>query len=136
MIALLVAFAAGWAVARAPFATKINKGLVNAFSQVGQNLFGEAVFDAVTVPPNPTFPQGAVQMDVALDTQIPVALGVFTPVDPCRKLMQIEVQGGNVVIAVDGNFAPDGFDTQIEFKPLQAFAPTVERCLAPPTVDQ
>lgn len=31
---------------------------MHAFSSVGQNLFGEAVFDAVTVPPNPIFPQG------------------------------------------------------------------------------
>jgi hypothetical protein len=45
-----VAFASGWAFAStAPYATRINTGLVNAFSQVGQNLFGEAVFDAVVV---------------------------------------------------------------------------------------
>ncbi len=137
VLALLVAFAAGWAFAGAPFATRINNGLVNAFSSVGQNLFGEAVFDAVTVPPNPVFPQGAVQVDVALDTQIPAALGVFSPVDPCRKFVQIEVLDGDVIIAVDGDVAPDGFETEIVFKSLEDFAPTVERCLAqPPVVDQ
>jgi hypothetical protein len=49
-LVLLLAFASGWAFASgAQFASKINTGLVNAFSQVGQNLFGEAVFDAVVV---------------------------------------------------------------------------------------
>ena len=134
--ALLVGFTAGWASAAAPFATKINTGLVQAFSAVGQNLFGEAVFDAVAVPPNPTvppnpvFPQGYVQMDVALDTQIPAVLGVFAPVDPCRKLVQLEVQNGAVTIAVD-----ELTDPNIVTRDLTAFPPAVDRCTAPPVVD-
>ena len=61
-----------------------NTGLVNAFSQVGQNLFGEAVFDAVVVPPNPVTPAAA-QIDVALDSQIPAALGEFVSPNPARR---------------------------------------------------
>lgn len=137
-LALAMAFAAGWASASAPFATRINTGLVNAFSSVGQNLFGEAVFDAVAVPPNPVLPQGAVQLDVALDAQIPVAMGVFVPpnpiapVDPCRKFVQLEVQDGNVVVAVDPDAAPHGFSAAVEFKSLAAFAPQLDRCGVPP----
>lgn len=137
-VALVMAFAAGWASASAPFATRINTGLVNAFSSVGQNLFGEAVFSAVTVPPNPVLPQGAVQLDVALDAQIPVAMGVFvppnpiTPTDPCRKFVQLEVQDGSVVVAVDPDAAPAGFSGAVEFKSLAAFAPSLDRCAAPP----
>jgi hypothetical protein len=140
-LTLVMAFAGGWASASAPFAAEINTGLVNAFSSVGQNLLGEAVFDAVAVPPNPTLPQGAVQLDVALDAQIPVAMGVFVPPnpttpDPCRKFVQLEVQDGNVVVAVDPDAAPDGFSTAVEFKSLAAFAPRVDRCAAPlPTQD-
>lgn len=141
-LTLVMAFAGGWASASAPFAARINTGLVNAFSSVGQNLLGEAVFDAVAVPPNPTLPQGAVQLDVALDAQIPVAMGVFVPpnpvapIDPCRKFVQLEVQDGNVVVAVDPDAAPDGFSTAVEFKSLAAFAPSVDRCAAPlPTQD-
>lgn len=82
-------FASGWAFASgAPFATRINTGLVNAFSQVGQNLFGEAVFDAVVVPPNPITP-AAVQVDVALDSQIPATLGVFVPPNPCNRSTRV-----------------------------------------------
>jgi hypothetical protein len=56
-----LAFASGWAFASAaPFATRINPGLVNAFSQVGQNLFGEAVFDAVVRPAPPPISEAAV----------------------------------------------------------------------------
>jgi hypothetical protein len=97
-----LAFASSWAFARAaPFASKINAGLANAFSEVGQNLFGDAVFDAVVVPPNPVTP-ASVQIDVALDSQIPATLGVFvppnpvTPTDPCRKFVQLELSGGQL----------------------------------------
>lgn len=133
--ALSIAFAAGWASASAPFATRINTGLVNAFSSVGQNLFGEAVFDTVTVPPNPVFPQGAVQIDVALDTQIPALLGVFLPVDPCRKFVQLEVQDGNLSIAVDFDALPEGVVAEISETSLAAFPPAVDRCTAPPVGD-
>ena len=109
-------------------------GLVNAFSSVGQNLFGAAVFDAATVPPNPVLPQGAVQMDVALDTRIPTFLGVFQPIDPCHKFVQLEVQDGNVTIAVDFAHLPDGVAGHIVDKSLEEFPPSVDRCTAP-TVD-
>jgi hypothetical protein len=137
-LTIVMAFAGGWASASAPFATRINTGLVSAFSSVGQNLFGEAVFDAATVPPNPVLPQGAVQVDVALDTQIPVAMGVFvppnptSPVDLCRKFVQLEVQDGHVVVAVDPDAAPQGFSAAVELKSLAAFAPRLDRCAAPP----
>jgi hypothetical protein len=141
-LAIAFAFAAGWASASAPLATRINTGLVNAFGSVGQSLFGSAVFDAVAVPPNPVSPEGAVQLDLAVDSQIPVAMGVFVPpnpiapTDPCRKFVQLEVQDGNVVVAVDPDAAPDGFPTVVEFKSLAAFAPRVDRCAAPPpTID-
>lgn len=135
LAALLIAFGAGWASASAPFATRINAGLVQAFSSVGQNLLGEAVFDAVAVPPNPTLPLGAVQMDVALDTQVPTLLGVFSPVDPCRKLVHLRVQDGTVAIAVDSQAFADGLVGDIELTSLAAFPPAVNRCTATPPVD-
>jgi hypothetical protein len=132
-----LAFASGWAFASAaPFASKINAGLANAFSEVGQNLFGDAVFDAVVVPPNPVTP-ASVQIDVALDSQIPATLGVFVPpnpvapVDPCRKFVQLELSGGELAIAVDPDAAPANFIPEIQFKPLGASAPTgIDRCVA------
>jgi hypothetical protein len=131
-----LAFASGWAFASAaPVATKVNAGLVNAFSEVGQNLFGEAVFDAVVKPtPPPISP--AVQIDVALDSQIPTMLGVFvppnpiTPTDPCRKFVQLELSGGQVAIAVDPDAGPANFIPEIQFKDLSASAPTgIDRCV-------
>jgi hypothetical protein len=133
--AVFLAFAAGWTSAGTLFATRINSGLVNAFSSVGQNLFGEAAFGAVTVPPNPILPQGAVQIDVALDTKIPTLVGVFSPLDPCRRFAQLEVQGDTLIMAVDFDAVPDGINTQIVPKSLADIPPAVDRCLAPPTVD-
>lgn len=46
LLALAAAFAAGHVSAGIQFATSINKGLVNAFSSVGQNLFGEVAFES------------------------------------------------------------------------------------------
>ncbi len=47
-LALICAFAAGWVAAGQAFATKVNFGLLNALNHVGGNLFGDAVFEAVT----------------------------------------------------------------------------------------
>ena len=63
------------------------------------------VSGAVAVPPNPVLPQGAIQMDIAIGSQIPALLGVFAPVDPCRRFAQLEVQGGTVTIAVGDTFS-------------------------------
>ena len=134
MLVVMMAFFSGWAVASTAFATRINAGLVTAFSSVGQNLFGEAAFGAVVVPPNPTLPQGGVQLDVALDTQIATNVGVFVPpnpvapVDPCRRFAQMEVQGGNVVLSVDPDAMPHGFNTTVQFKSLAALRPALNRC--------
>jgi hypothetical protein len=64
-LALALSFVGGHVSAGTQFATSINKGLVNAFSSVGQNLFGEAAFESRFVPPNPTFPAGSVQLFLA-----------------------------------------------------------------------
>lgn len=132
---ILVAFVAGWTTAATQFATSINSGLVQAFNSVGQNLFGAAVFSAVTVPPNPTLPQGAVQLDFAIDSQIPTQIGVFSPLDPCRRFAQLEVQGDTLTIAVDYEALPEGFTGEIVAKPLAAPPPAVNRCISSPTVD-
>jgi len=134
MLVVVMAFFSGWAVASTAFATRINTGLVTAFSSVGQNLFGDAAFAAVVVPPNPVQPQGGVQLDVALDTQIATNIGVFVPPnptqpgDPCRRFAQMEVQDGNVVLSVDPDAMPHGFNTTVQFKSLAALAPAVNRC--------
>ena len=65
---LVLSFIAGQVSAGSQFASFINKRLVNAFSSVGQNLFGEAAFETAFVPPNPTQPfQIVVDPDVAPD---------------------------------------------------------------------
>jgi hypothetical protein len=134
MLVIVMAFFSGWAVASTAFATHINAGLVAAFSSVGQNLFGDAAFAAVVVPPNPVQPQGGVQLDVALDTQIATNIGVFVPPNPtaptdlCRRFAQMEVQDGNVVLSVDPDAMPHGFNTTVQFKSLAALAPAVNRC--------
>ena len=133
--AVAVAFAAGWATAGTLYATRINAGLVQAFNSVGQDLFGEAVFGAAMVPPNPVLPQGAVQIDIAIDSKVPALAGVFAPVDPCRRFAQLEVQGETLTIAVDYQALPEGFVAEIVEKSLADRPPAVNRCSAPPTVD-
>jgi hypothetical protein len=74
---------------------------------VGQNLLGEAAFDAVVVPPNP-----------------------IQPTDPCRKFVQPALSGGELALAVDSDAAPANFIPEIQFKSLGAFAPMgIDRCL-------
>jgi hypothetical protein len=142
VLALAVSFLAGRVSAGVQFATSINKGLVNAFSSVGQNLFGDAAFDAVAVPPNPTLPAGSVQLYVADDVKLNTSLNVFTssasPTDPCRTAMQIRsipqpppIKSFEIV--VDPDVAPDA---QIVFESLAAYKPSLERCVSPGGVDQ
>jgi hypothetical protein len=140
MLAVAVlAFAAGWTSAGTLFATRVNTGLVQAFNSVGQNLFGEAAFGAVVVPPNPTVPPNpivpGVQMDVALNTQIPTFVGVLSPLDPCRRFAQLEIQGDTLTMAVDFQAAPAGFIAEIVERSLDTIPPAVNQCVAPPVVD-
>jgi hypothetical protein len=141
-LVLVGTFTAGWVAAHTTFATRINRGLVNAFNSVGQNLFGSAVFGARVVPPNPTFPTSTVQLDFADDTRIPVVLNAFAPpsplipTDPCRTYVQVAIGDGGVTVAVDLDAAPEGFSAELEFRSLAAFTPSPARCPAGPiTVD-
>jgi hypothetical protein len=120
---------------------------VNAFSSVGQNLFGEAAFESAFVPPNPIFPAGSVQLYLAEDTKLATGLNVFVPpnpivpTDPCRAALQIRVfpQPPPILpalqIVVDPDVAPDGFDTEIVFESLADYRPSLARCEAAPSVD-
>lgn len=128
-----IAFAAGLVSARTPFATKINSGLVNAFSSVGENLFGSTVFAARVHPPNPIYPIGAVQLDMADDTQVPIVLNVFAPTDPCRSYLQIAIKGGGVVeIVADYSAVPEGFVFDIPDADLSGLPISSARCTTPP----
>lgn len=90
-------FATGYAAATVlSFATSINFGLVQALDSVGKNLFGSQVFSARALPPNPVFPAGAVQLDVAGDTRIGASVGVFLPPNPvtpnaCTRIAAIDI---------------------------------------------
>jgi hypothetical protein len=92
-----VLFAAGYVAATVlSFTTSINLGLVQAVDSVGKNLFGSEVFGARAVPPNPIFPAGAVQLDVAADSRIATSVGLFFPNDPvtptaCTRIAAIDV---------------------------------------------
>jgi hypothetical protein len=147
-LALLSAFVAGNVTAGALFATSINKGLVNAFSSVGENLFGAAAFEASFVPPNPVYPNGSVQLYLAQDVRLGTGVNVFappsaTPTDPCRSGLQIRVVPPNptvppnpiqpVEIVVD----PDVFgdDIGIVYESLADYRPSLARCQASCGVD-
>jgi hypothetical protein len=75
-----------------PFQTSVNAGLVNALDSIGRNVLGDAVFRAY--PPSPATPQDPWRIDIAADTLIPTAVGVFWPGDPvnpgvCHRVVQI-----------------------------------------------
>jgi hypothetical protein len=146
VLALLVSFLAGQVSAGTEFASFINKGLVNAFSSVGQNLFGEAAFESRFVPPTPTFPAGSVQMFVAEDVKLGTGLNVFVPpsaipVDPCRAAIQIRMGNGpppimpfQIVVDPDvvgdvGSFLEDA----VVEESLAGYRPSLARCEEPPT---
>src|SRR3974390_3358685 len=64
---LLPGFFAGVVAGNTLFASSLNGGLLNAFTSVGQNLFGEGAFGASAIPGNPVAPSGGVQMDISRD---------------------------------------------------------------------
>jgi hypothetical protein len=75
-----------------PFQTSVNTGLVNALDSIGRNVLGDAVFRAY--PPSPAFPVDPMRIDIAADTLIPTAVGVFYPGQPinpgvCHWVVQI-----------------------------------------------
>lgn len=139
VLALVVSFLAGRVSAGVQFATTINKGLVNAFSSVGQNLFGEAAFEARAYPPDPIFPAGSVQLFVAQDVQLGTGINVFTPsaipVDPCRTGLQIRAVPPNPVRPFQIVVDPAVADAEIVYESLEAYRPSLARCVAPGGVD-
>jgi hypothetical protein len=112
-------FVAGVVSGRTLFATSVNSGLVNAFSSVGQNLFGEAAFGASLYPPTPVAPNGGVQTDVSSATQVPVAMNVFIPGnpiipgDPCKRFAQITIGPNGGTVAIDSTVAPANFSLEV-----------------------
>ena len=130
-------FSAGWVLAAtAPFATSINLGLIQALDSVGKNLFGSAAFGVSAVPGNPVFPAGNVQIDLASDSRISTAIGVFIPGNPvvgnpCRRIAQLELRPPSVasdepglVLAYDPQYAPP----LVVARTLGSSVPNVARC--------
>ncbi len=111
------AFSAGWVTAANHEDGRLNKGLVKALGQVGQNLFGDRNFGTSIVggqPPDDNSPAPqVVQIDIAgatpPDDSIPVYLNVFQPPEPvsptpmCVAAAQIAVtsEGVRVIINPD-----------------------------------
>jgi hypothetical protein len=133
------AFAAGYVVGGSEFATQVNPGLVQALDSVGKNLFGSAVF-GVFLPQEPAVPTDPWRIDIAENTQIPVALSVFVPPNPiipndtCHAYLKVELSGGAALVKYDPFFAPDGF--QMQAADLSAIVPNTSQCPAPlPTGD-
>ncbi len=136
-------FSAGWVLAAvAPFATSINTGLIQALDSVGKNLYGSAAFGVSAVPGNPVMPAGRVQIDLASDSRISTAIGLFIPGnpvipnDPCRRIAQLEVgpasvsaEGPSVTIAYDPQFNPPN----LVARTLNISVPNVARCPASAT---
>lgn len=93
-VALLGAFAGGWAFAGTLVATEIDTGLLQAFNSVGQNLFGSAVF-GVEAPPNPIPPGTPVQLYFTDKPAIPVEINVLYPPNyppsPCRVYARLRI---------------------------------------------
>ncbi|MBM4382142.1 MAG: hypothetical protein FJ091_02115 [Deltaproteobacteria bacterium] len=137
-LALIAAFVAGQVSAGTQFATSINKGLVNAFSSVGQNLFGEAAFESRFVPPNPIFPAGSVQLFMASDVELATGMNVFvppnptTPGDPCRVAIQIRSVPTNseapLQVVIDPDVMPGGSDVDLVYDTLASYRPSLARC--------
>ena len=136
-------FCAGWVFAAVvPVATSINLGLVQAFDSVGKNLFGSAAFGVAAVPGNPIFPAGNVQIDLASDSRVGTAIGLFIPgnpvipADPCRRIAQLELrpasvatEGPTLLLAYEPQF---GVPTMVA-RSLVGSAPNVARCNASAT---
>ena len=111
-------------------------GLVQALDSVGKNLFGSAAFGVSAVPGNPVFPAGNVQIDLASDSRISTAIGVFIPGNPvvgnpCRRIAQLELRPPSVasdepglVLAYDPQYAPP----LVVARTLGSSVPNVARC--------
>jgi hypothetical protein len=136
LLLVIASFVSGAVSAGALFATSINKGLVEAFSSVGQNLFGEAAFETRFVQPNPVHPAGSVQLFLAQDVQLGTGLNVFVPpnpvqpTDPCRVAIQLRAVPPNPVEPVQIVVDPDvmGDDVAIVYESLAAYRPSLARC--------
>lgn len=121
-------FAAGYlsAIAGAPYATALNDGLVQALDSVGKNLLGDAVFGAQ--------PQDPMRIDVASDSRLAVALGVFVPPDPvtpCTRVAQLVAGGLNadgLPLPVRLYYDPALPLTVIPGSPPDPIQPNVARC--------
>jgi hypothetical protein len=104
---LLPGFIAGVVAGNTLFASSLNGGLLNAFTSVGQNLFGEGAFGASAIPGNPVAPSGGVQMDISRDTILPVSVDLFIPGnpvypgEPCPRAAQVSVVNGQASITID-----------------------------------
>ena len=150
-VILLGGFTAGWAVGGSAFANQINLGVVAALSDVGQVLFGAAVFDAVDPVGCPTCihnqnavaNQGAatsggqkyVRMDFADNSAIPAAFNVFHADQrpaACKSYLQVMVIDGQAVVMVDDSAAPAGFNPQIVHTSLADEKPATTQCPAVP----
>jgi hypothetical protein len=117
---LLPGFFAGVVAGNTLFASSLNGGLLNAFTSVGQNLFGEGAFGASATPGNPVAPSGGVQMDISRDTILPVSVDLFipgnpvVPGDPCRRVAQLSVVNGQASITLDPTLAANA-DRGVQF---------------------
>jgi hypothetical protein len=137
---LLPGFAGGVVASRTLFATSLNTGLVNAFSSVGQNLLGEGAFGAsAIIPPDPVLP-GGVQIDVSTATHLPVSMDFFIPPDPvippdpiapCRRVAQVSVKNGIVIVSADQAFLGDHLIMNTQPIPGNAVVPAVCPAQAP-----
>lgn len=125
-------FAAGYvaALAGTPYATSVNTGLVRALDAVGKDLFGNAVFGSAA--PN-VIPSDPIRIDVASDSRIGAAPGVFTPTDPiapCRRVAQqvlrpplVGESGPQLTL-----YASPGVVSVLNVEPPDPIRPDVARC--------
>ena len=133
-------FAAGYvsAVTGGLYATNINIGLLNAFDSVGKNLFGDAVFSASL--PSQFVPGNPVRLDVATDSRISAALGVFIPgnpvaPNPCTRIAQLVVTPASLSTeaATVQLYYDQSAVTVFTSLPPNSVAPNVARCAAATT---
>lgn len=95
------------------------------------------------VPGNPVFPAGNVQFDIAGDTRLGTAVGVFIPgnlVSPaCSRVAQLELrpasiatEGLTLVLAYDPQFGTPTMEAR-STSSLNSSVPNVARCPASAT---
>jgi hypothetical protein len=118
-------------------------GLIQALDSVGKNLFGSAAFGVTAVPGNPVSPAGIVQFDIASDTRLGTAVGVFIPGNPvspaCSRVAQLELrpasiatEGPMLVLAYDPQFGTPTMEARSTCS-LNSSVPNVARCPASAT---